>query len=372
MAKLQYVLKIRDHTDANLLCQIANPENLKIEIKLNDFSKASFFLSYGNPYATTLNLRRFNRIDIYEQIDNFEYRIFEGVIRGYNANLEGVSVECEDFLYLLSRRILSSSNLTMTADTVENELQALFDTYINGVSPTGLDVNHTDIITSGIHKEYSRGENMAKIIKDMAVYSNAEFIIRNRLLEFKETIGVDRTVVASPEYRDFRFDVNNPNENSILSATIDEDSINFANVILGKSDASYSLKTDATSIAGYGRIEAIENFPDSGASGLADQTQAFLDLQKTSPNYPKIKPSTKNLYFKDIGVGDLVPIYINTGSDLFFFDGSFKIVKTTLRGVSNAMPLIDLEFSENALSDKNFLDEYEKLKSEVKTLILKS
>lgn len=371
MARLQYVIKITDKDDSVILTQIVNPPDLEVTKKLNNFSTASFRLPFSDRNATAQNLKQFNRVDIYEQLDSVEYSIFEGVIRGYEPDLEGVTVNCECFLYLLSRRILFSSDYTASSEAVNVTLDSIFTT-MNGLDDTGLTINTTDILTTSVNKEYSRGDDIAKIIKDLAVYTDAEFIIRERQLEFKSTIGTNRTTAGSVEYRDFRFDINNPNENTILDAKAPLDSKDFANAVLGKSGASYSGSIDSSVISEYGRIETTKNFSDSGAGGLGSQTSEFLSLHKVPQQFPKITPQTLGLYFKDIEVGDVVPIYINTGSELFTFDGNYKIVGKTLRRISNAQPVIDLEFSENALGDTDFLEEFEQLKGEVKNLILKS
>jgi hypothetical protein len=282
-----------------------------------------------------------------------------------------LTVKCSDFLFLLSRRILFSSDYDAVSEGVDDTLANIL-AIINGANDTGLTLNPDGLLTTAVSKEYSRGDDMAKIIKDLAVATEAEFAIRGRMLEFKETIGADRTALGSPEYLSFRYDVNNPNENSILSASVVQDSKEFANAVLGKSGSSYSGATDAASILQNGRIETAQNFSETSAGALGSQTSQFLALHKNRLFFPKITPRTKGLYFKDIDVGDLVPIYINTGNELFSFNSNYKIVGVSLKKISNAQPIIDLDFSENAISDTDFLEDFQRLKSEVKNLTLKS
>ena len=366
--KLSYIFKIRDKADATILAQIEDPQNLEVTKILNDIDTASFFLPFNSQFATKAIIKRFNRVDVYEQIGATETKIFEGIIRGYDSNLEGVTVNMVDFLGLLTRRILFSADYTANSEAVNTTLTNLFST-MNGVDDTGLTINSTDIITTAVDKVFPRGENLAQIIKDLAVAVDGEFQIVDRKLEFKSTIGTDRTIVGSADYRSFRSDIANPNENSINRAEAPLDSREYANAILGKAGSSFDGQNDSGEITTYGRIETTEYF-SSGDTGLTNQVEKRLDILKVQPQFPKIEPKTEGLFYQDINIGDLIPIFINTGSDLFSFDDNYKIVKKTLRRTDFALPRINIEFSENVKGEKNLIDTVNDLQDEVKALQL--
>ena len=366
---LSYVFKIKDESDATVLAQIVNPQNIEINQKLNDFGSASFFLPFNSPYATPAIIRQLNRVDIYEQEDATETKIFEGVIRGYEANFEGVTVNIANFLYLFSLRTLFSTGYTASSEAVNTTLTNILNT-LNTTDDTGITLDTTDILTTVVNKEYERGDNFASILQDLAVATEGEFQVLDKKLQFKATIGTDRTTIGTPEFRQFRFDIDNPSSNNINRGNVAIDSKDFANAVLGKSGTNYSEKTDATSISSYGRIEVTKSFTESDATGLPVQTQNFLDLAKDLQQFPKIEPSTADLLFQSVNVGDVVSIFINTGSDLFEFDGNFKIVRKTLRRTDLAVPRIDLEFSENAVSDKDLTDLFNDLTKRVGILEL--
>lgn len=366
---LKYIVYIKDHTDSTVLTQIMNPKDLQIDEKLNDFGSASFFLPFSSPYATPTIIRQLNRVDIYEQNGAIETKVFEGIIRGYEANFEGVTVNIADFLYLLSLRILFSSGYTASSEAVNTTLTTILGT-LNATNDTGLTIDPTDLLTTVVNKQFERGDDFTSIVKDLAIATNAEFKVKDRMLQFKTTIGTDRTNVGTPEFREFKFDILNPTSNTINRGDVTIDLKDFANAVLGKSGANYSEKTDGTSITSYGRIETAESFSDSDATGLPIQTQNFLDLSKDTQQFPNVEPSTKNMLYQSVDVGDVVKIFINSGSQLFAFDGNYKIVKKTLRRTDLAVPRIDLEFSENAISDEDLTDLFNKMEKRIQKLEL--
>lgn len=366
--KLSYVFKIKNKADDTILAQIADPNNIEVTKVLNGFGNASFFLPFNSQFATKAIVKRFNRVDIYEQIGDEETRIFEGIIRGFDANLEGVTVNIECFLGLLVRRILFASGYTASAEAVNTTLTNVLST-INTLDDTGITLDATDVLTTAVDKVFPRGEDVAEIIRDLAVATEGEFQIVDRKLQFKSSIGTDRTVAGSPEYRSFRSDIDNPSENSINRAEAPLDSAEYANAVLGKAGSSFDGQIDSGEITTYGRIESTEYF-SSGDTGLTNQVTKRLDTLKVQPQFPKIEPNTDGLFYQDIDVGDLVPIFINTGSDLFSFDDNYKIVKKTLRRTDLAIPRIDIEFSQSSIGDKNLIDTVNDLQEEVKALQL--
>lgn len=364
--KLSYIFKISDAHD-NILAQITDPNNINISETLNDFYSAEFFLPFTSPFATKDIIKPLNRVDVYEQIGDTETKVFEGVIRGYEPDLSGVTVKIEDFLYLFSRRILADAGVSVSAVPLNTALQDILDD-LNTEDDMGITLD-TDI-TTAISKTYLRGTDFADILRDLSVTVTAEFRIRNRVLEFKSTIGTDRTISGTAEYTSFRFDINNPNETNIKDASAPVDANDFANAVLGKQGANYSLKINSASIAEYGRIETAEGFEDSDGS-IDTQTQKALDIASAVPQYPKVAPNMDGLYYQNVNIGDTVSVYINTGNELFTFDGSYKVVRKTLVRSDFSLPIIDLEFSENATSDKDMVGSLNDLSSRVKKLELR-
>lgn len=89
--------------------------------------------------------------------------MFDGVIRGLEANLTKTVVKCESFEHYLDRRLLDQ-DYTIT-DYVHNILaEILVD--INAVYSTNITLDCGIMTTTT--KEYKRGETYLKVLQDMA------------------------------------------------------------------------------------------------------------------------------------------------------------------------------------------------------------
>jgi hypothetical protein len=362
----QYIVKIRGNDDGAVLTQIINPRDLNYSKTINKKWNGSFFIRYDHPSASKENLQEFNRIDIYEQPEDIEYKIFEGVIRGYQADFEGVEVLFSDFGYLFERRILFASDYTATAENVDVTLSNIL-TQLNALDDMGITLDTEDILTTAVDKEYKRGENFLKILKDLSVAVNGEWQVKDRKLQLKDSIGINRTIPETDEYMDFRYDIDNSPENSIRAALITVDSSDLSNAVLGKSSSDFSSDTDATSINARGRIESIESFNTTAVAGLSTQVTNYLELHKESATFNKITPNTSKLTFKDIDIGDTVPVFINTGSDLLSVDDVFKVVKINNKTTANSLE-VNIEFAKTAVEEKNLIDDIVELKDKVAEL----
>lgn len=364
---IQYVLKISNNDDSAFLTQIINPKKFVFTKTINKIWNGSFFLSYDDPNATTETLQQFNRFDFFEQVDAVETKIAEGVIRDYEGNIGGITILLSSFEFLFSRRDLFNTGYSSVAsEPIEDILTSTLN-IINGIYDTGITLNTTDIPVVNSKKSYARGEDFFKIEKDLAIVAKAEFKVQDRKMIFRENIGTNRTIIGSPDFFEFRFDVNNPGENNIIDFTIITASKNFANGVLGKKDNSFSALVDAASEGQFGRVDTFESFDSTEPGSLSDQTQGFLDTSKESVFFHKIKPSTKDLLFQTIDIGDIVPLFINTGSELINVDGDFKVVKIEYQLTDNT-PILEVEFSKERIENTNFIDQINNINTRVKQL----
>lgn len=361
----QLVVKISDKDD-NVLAQIINPRDLSYSKTINKTWSGSFLIQYDDPDSSQDNFQEFNRIDIYEQIDNDEFKIFEGVIRGYDASLDGAEIMISDFGYLFENRILFDADYTAANEPLNTTLTNILS-LLNTKDDMGITLDLDDVIIDNVNKVYKRGDDFLKILKDLSIAVQGEWQVKDRKLQFKQTIGIDRTIPQTDEYLDFRYDVSNPTENSILKAIVTNDSKDLGNAILGKSGNNFSTATDATSIAKRGRIEKFQSFDTTAVAGLSNQATNYLELHKESVKFNKVTPNTSNLTFKDMDIGDTIPVFVNTGSDLLQIDSDFKVVKISNKVTDNSLEL-NVEFSETATEEKNVLDLITDLKERVKQI----
>jgi hypothetical protein len=66
-------------------------------------------------------------------------------------------------------------------------------------------------------------------------------------------------------------------------------------------------------------------------------------------------------------IGDTIPVFVNTGSDILEIDADFKVVKISNKVTDNSLEL-NVEFSQTATEEKNVLDVITDLKERVKQI----
>lgn len=91
-----------------LIAQVDEVFDFETTKKINDVSTASFALFHTNPYCTRAYLKEYRRIKINMLVGNTEKTMFDGVIRGLEANLVKTTIKCESFEHYFDRRLLSS------------------------------------------------------------------------------------------------------------------------------------------------------------------------------------------------------------------------------------------------------------------------
>lgn len=232
-----------------LIAQVDEVLDFETNKKINDVSTASFAFFHTNPYCTRAYLKEYRRIKINMLVDNTEKTMFDGVIRGFEANLVKTTIRCESFEHYFDRRLLATDQ-SFVAQSVNTIIQGLLTT-INGAYNSGITLDCG--ITTLTSKQYKRGESFLKVLKDLAE-NGFEFSIVDKVLIFKNTIGIDRT--TGDNFVEYRYDINEPDDRSIDNVKMTVDGKDLANGVLGKADTAYTYTSDAPSIAEFGMLEA--------------------------------------------------------------------------------------------------------------------
>lgn len=212
----------------NVIAQIDEVLDLDITRKINDVSTASFGLFHTNPYCSRSYIKEYRRVKITMVAENTEKTMFDGVIRGLDADLSKTTLRCESFEHYLERRLLGG-DYSFTGQTIQNIIQGLLNN-LNSAYNSGITLDCS--ITTTTTKEYKRGESFLKVLKDLAG-NGYEFIVQDKVLIFRETIGVDRSV--GDGFVQYRYDVNEPDDRSINTVKMTNDGKELANGVLGKS-----------------------------------------------------------------------------------------------------------------------------------------
>lgn len=90
--------------------------------------------------------------------------MFDGVIRGLEANLTKTVVKCESFEHYFERRLLDQ-DFSFSVQSV-NAILATILADINTLYATNITLDCGVIATTS--KEYKRGETFLKVLQDMA------------------------------------------------------------------------------------------------------------------------------------------------------------------------------------------------------------
>ncbi|HNG97712.1 MAG TPA: hypothetical protein PLW93_05560, partial [Candidatus Absconditabacterales bacterium] len=288
--------------------------------------------------------------------DGQERLMIEGYIRGVEATLKNTVIKIEDYLSFLDDKLLYTAiNFNGQVDVL---LQTILD-QINAREDTGiiLECNVTDTIS----KQYAKGDSVLSVLKDLRE-NNYEFVIRNGVLIFKTTIGTDRTLI-NQDYREFMRDVNSPLDRTIRDAKMVMDIKQMCNCGMGKNGSSYATYEDIGSINEYGRIERC--FTNNG--NITQATQNYVNERNDSIREFDISPNVADFFYCDLG--DIVRVYINSGNDLMFYDGTLKVIEKSY--TAGEMGKITFKLSQNKVKAQQLNEKIKELHTRVRSLELK-
>lgn len=324
----------------NLLTQIFDFTDFTASVKINNIGTASFTLSYDNVGCKYEYLKEFNKIEIADKNENI---IFEGVIRWADTSLDGVKVVCATHEYYLKNRLILSSSPANYTGTISNLISTVLSN-INAVENTGLTLD-SDVTTTISGKTYQIGTSVYDVLTDLAWWGY-EFKVKNRKILLKYNIGADKSIEANPDYTQLKYDATDHWEDTIAKATGSYDVDNMKNVVLETN--TNSVVSDSSSITDYGRIEGTYTNSDAlNATG-------YLNERKASIKEFTVTPQTNDFFIADIG--DTVAVYIYTGSDMMFYNGTMKVIGKKY-SFTGDIEKVDLELSKSKVGTLSF-DEF--------------
>lgn len=340
----------------NVIAQIDEVLDFETTRKINDVSTASFGLFHTSPYCSRAYIKEYRRVKINMVLDNTEKTMFDGVIRWFDADLSKTTVRCESFEHYFERRLLGG-DYTFTGQTIQYIIQGLLNN-LNGAYNSGITLDCT--ITTTTTKEYKRGESFLKVLKDLAG-NGYEFIVRDKVLVFRETIGIDRT--AWDNFVEYRYDANEPDDRSINTVKMTSDGKELANGVLGKAWSAYTYDTDAPSITEFGLLEA--SFSTSWDDTAT--AQSYLNDHKASLSEFDIEAITQDFFEADLG--DVVSVYIYVGNDVMFFDWSMKVIEKSYK--AGDLARVGYRLGVSTVRAKDIIEQIGELHGRLKSLELK-
>lgn len=343
--------------NGDLIAQVEDILDLRIQDKLNGVWTASFSLYHTNAYCNRTFIKKYRRVKLVINKPGEEKTMFDWVIRWTSWNLEKTTIQLETFEHLLDRRKLhlefTYSNATL--DFIINELIG----HINWIEDTWITVDCwiTDNIAD---KKYEKWKSVLEILKDLEK-SWYEYLIENKVLKLKNTVWIDRSSWA--EFIEYRYDINEPEDRSINSASFTSDWKELSTWVVGKSWSDYSIIDDVTAKTEFGLIE--ETLVTSW--DITNATNKYLQDHKDDIIEYNIG-TIANDYF-DANLWDLVKVYLFTWNDIMFFDWSMKVVEKEY--VAGDLPDIKYKLSTTKVKTKDIIEIIAEMQNNIKWLELK-
>ena len=293
--------------------------NFSYTTELNKPGSAGFTIKVRDSKATNVNLNLYNRVIISRD----GVGVFIGYIENLRANLNDIQVFCVGMLALFNKR-LTTTNITATA---ANTAVAAILTAVNASDDTGISIG-TNTVTDTINSvQFVRSKVLSAWQKLATMAGEAEFKIdTNRLLNFVSQLGVDKSGSVI-----FQYDINAINTSTIFDFDVEVEGKDIFNAITGiRNGGNTAVKTDATSIASFGRLETPKNFAQTANdTDLGNETQNYLDNRKDEFYSPKITVNTNKISITEFDVGDTVKIRLNNG--FINLDRNDRIIKKDVR-----------------------------------------
>ncbi len=298
----------------NLIWQLFDVVGFQCSWKLNDVSTGELTISNENLLDALLILKENNRIKVMEGQNGTERLLISWYMRGIEATLKNTVIKIEDMISFLDDKVLfNPMNYTWPINTLLQQILI----QINLREQTELTCI-SDVSVS-VTKKYEKWETFANVLKDLR--ENAyEYVVRDTVLYFNHTIGIDRSV-PSNDYYEFVRDINSPLDRTIRDAKLVMDIKQMCNSCIGKDGNAYGYAEDLASIQEFWRIE--RSMTNSG--NIQQATQNYVKERKDSIKEFDISPNIPDFFACD--VGDVVRVYINSGNDLMFYDGTMKVIE---------------------------------------------
>ncbi len=342
----------------NVNWQILEFEGFSVDsVKLNKEGSAKFKTSLTQQFVNSEFIKLNRRVVLKQSLEWVEKTLFDWIIKGRDVDFKTIELQLWDRIFAFQNKVLYS-NYSYTNETIDNILQEQLDA-INARENTFISLDCW--ISQQITKTYNKGDTFLSILKDIAELW-FEFVVEDMVLKFKENVWTDRTWIWN-NFLEFRYDLSEPTERNIDSWKNSVSISSFCNAVIFKDNASSSEEEDATSISIHWRVEnSVSN------SGSTNETASwYIEQRKEQTNEVSFKLETSDFFAWNLG--DIVKIYIQTGSDLFQFDGTSKIVSKSF--TSWDLNEVSFWLSASSVQSPDMVEYFRKLQERIKLLEMK-
>ena len=299
------------------IAQIQDIFEINADLKLNGSSQVKITLDAQSPYIQKDLLRMWRSIRITELTEEGEKEILAGVIRWVEANFTQVEIIVESRRVLLEKRLVDQKYKWSKAP-LEEVVRALFEEQ-NRKSPLPFNVECET--GSTVSLEVGEKAVLSSVINSLIKEGVDVFLIGDTL-KIGKHIWEDRTQGAN--YKEFRYDTQDPEGNTIDKAKLVIDAKEMSNKVWGQRSEE--------SIARYGLLEESKSNEDEAT---------YLKEHKEQVSEFNITVGEDSFY--QVELGDKVKVIIKGYNELMQFNGVMKIVGKKYR--SGDLPTIEYTVS---------------------------
>lgn len=299
------------------IAQIQDIFEINADLKLNGSSQVKITLDAQSPYIQKDLLRMWRSIRITELTEEGEKEMLAGVIRWVEANFTQVEIIAESRRVLLEKRLVDQKYKWNQAP-LEEVVRILFEEQ-NRKSP--LPFNIECETGSTVSLEVGEKAVLSSVINSLIKEGVDVFLIGDTL-KIGKHIWEDRTQGAN--YKEFRYDTQYPEGNTIDKAKLVIDAKEMSNKVWGQRSEE--------SIARYGLLEESKSNEDE---------VTYLKEHKEQVSEFNITVGEDSFY--QVELGDKVKVIIKGYNELMQFDGVMKIVGKKYR--SGDLPTIEYTVS---------------------------
>ena len=299
------------------IAQIQDIFEINADLKLNGSSQVKITLDAQSPYIQKDLLRMWRSIRITELTEEGEKEMLAGVIRWVEANFTQVEIIAESRRVLLEKRLVDQKYKWNQAP-LEEVVRILFEEQ-NRKSP--LPFNIECETGSTVSLEVGEKAVLSSVINSLIKEGVDVFLIGDTL-KIGKHIWEDRTQGAN--YKEFRYDTQDPEGNTIDKAKLVIDAKEMSNKVWGQRSEE--------SIARYGLLEESKSNEDE---------VTYLKEHKEQVSEFNITVGEDSFY--QVELGDKVKVIIKGYNELMQFDGVMKIVGKKYR--SGDLPTIEYTVS---------------------------
>ena len=299
------------------IAQIQDIFEINADLKLNGSSQVKITLDAQSPYIQKDLLRMWRSIRITELTEEGEKEMLAGVIRWVEANFTQVEIIAESRRVLLEKRLVDQKQKRLNAP-LEEVVRTLFDEQ-NRKSPLPFNVECET--GSTVSLEVGEKAVLSSVINSLIKEGVDVFLIGDTL-KIGKHIWEDRTQGAN--YKEFRYDTQDPEGNTIDKAKLVIDAKEMSNKVWGQRSEE--------SIARYGLLEESKSNEDEAT---------YLKEHKEQVSEFNITVGEDSFY--QVELGDKVKVIIKGYNELMQFNGVMKIVGKKYR--SGDLPTIEYTVS---------------------------